>query len=94
MTHQVKIEQNTFTFKTTDKKVICEQFTDFTGTTLEEDFPEGSTGIFEMPKDKRGTDKDNINKLIYKILKDYNKHKIKQTKPRFGGGFFTFKEAL
>lgn len=75
ITHEVQIAENTFTFKVKENKIICEQFTDFTGTCLEEDFPNGDFSIWEMLKDKRLNDKDNINKLIYKLLKNPEEHK-------------------
>ena len=73
--HEIIIDCNTFEFFVTlygrFKFVELIQTTDFTGTDLAEDFPDGSvTGwTWEAPKDY--TDKTCVNVIGYKVLKDW-----------------------
>jgi len=76
-THIVKIDCNTFTFTCDQKKLKCVQHTDFTGTSLEEDFPNGSIGIRTATPSSYISEAENINNLIQRILKNPNQFYIK-----------------
>ena len=72
--------QNTFSFfvKVTPKKkkqVVIKQFTDFTGTLVAEDFPNGSwaTWVYQFPVEM--PDREAVDRAGAHLIKDYHKHK-------------------
>jgi len=71
----VKRECNTFSFsveqKNTYKAVIVVQHTDFSGTELEKDFPNGDTSIWTVKVSASLTDKEAINLAGSKLLETW-----------------------
>jgi len=76
MEKKITIDCNTFHFFVKNDKVICNQDTDFTGTELEEDFPDGHRLTFSVPYYDGISEKANINRFICRILKDGEKYTI------------------
>lgn len=76
-THIVKIDCNTFTFIADgNSRVKCVQHTDFSGTVLEDDFPNGDKSTWTA-KATGGTEIESINNMIFGLLKNPTMHTIK-----------------
>lgn len=72
---QVKVECNTYTFFVAEdeinKVVIMEQHTDFSGTELEQDFPDGDISVWQARVSKGLDDTEAVNLIGGKLLKNW-----------------------